>query len=689
MSGQADRRIGGWRTRRSRMLRIIYPTIRLSVCLLLAACRPGDHRVLMLDLALSDPALLEGTAHPWADAGYQVLYRRFYPHLTREDLDAYRTLLFLGGREPERSSDRLTAGDLAVLTEWVARGGVVVFGYAGDGEGFFDRWVMNRWLEWQGTGIVIGDYLVRDTTTAPGGAFEPQPAVAPVRPSPLRDIGTQAFPGGRNHVLLTADEHQDLARVGPAAYIRLPARAVEPRPDAVVLAASRVGRGLVVVGSRHLLASFGPDLRPGAWPPGASRDGARRFLVALARWSRRPAEWSAIPPARGSTPLSLLASPLPVRARAPRLQPPEGAPTVALPLAGVPADEDGASRLPPWAGRDGMRVLWGQLSAAERFDPADARARELETLVAFVETAGLNAFASNARLAVLRDSAGAAPWEREYAAAAWRQLATRLQTTNTRWAPVLHLDLPRIASDSLARGLRGDTLAAPCALDHGLWDQTIAPATRAIARLAADRADLIAAAVIDLEPARGAYTMGHDYCDATYRLALRALGRDSTWMRRFTDLPINARYDALLEAGALGDYYAALERLVTERAARIRGEARRIAPELRFAFRSDAAPADWFSLGLLAGFAGRGPPVLLWTRESRGGAMSAAYQRHGIPVLHAVGIAPGRVAPADWPRLRAAAFERNRGFWIAGDDGAPVAYRDSLARLIRRLSRAR
>ena len=685
MSGQTDRRTGAWPKRRSRMLRITHPAIRLSLCLMLAACRPSDRRLLMLDLALSDPALLEGTARPWADAGYHVLYRRYYPHLTRGDLNAYRTLLLLGGREPERASDRLTAGDLGVLAEWVGRGGVVVFGYAGDGEGFFDRWVMNRWLAWQGTGIVVGDYLVRDTTTAPAGAFEPQPPVAPVRSSPLRGIGTQTFPGGRNHVLVTADEDQVLARVGPAAYVRPSPRVVEPRPSAAVLAASRVGRGLVVVGSRHLLASFGPDLRPGAWPPGATRDGARRFLVALARWSRRPAEWSGIPPARGSAPLSLLASPLPVRPRAPPLQPPDGADTVALPLPGPPAPGESPLRLPPWAARDGMRVLWGRLVAAERFESADARARELDAVVGFVEAAGLNAFASAASLVVLRDSARAEPWEREYATAAWRQLAARLQTTNARWAPVIPLDLARIPSDSLARGLRGDTLAAPCALDHRLWDDKIAPAARAVARLAAERADLIAAAVLDLEPARGAYTMGHDYCDATYRVALRALGRDSGWIARFSDLPIGARYDALLEAGALGEYYDALERLVAERAARVRSEARRIAPELRFAFRSDAAPADWFSLGLLAGFAGRGPPVLLWTRESRGGAMSAAYQQRGIPVLHAVGLAPAAVAPADWPRLRTAAFERNRGFWIAGDDGAAVAYGDSLARLIRRL----
>src|SRR5947199_67319 len=109
------------------------PAARLSVLLLLAACQPQARRLLLLDLALSDPVVLNGTARPWVDAGYTVRYRRFYPHLTRGDLPQFRTLVLLLGREPEAPSDALTAGDLALLDEWVRRGGVVVLGYGGGG----------------------------------------------------------------------------------------------------------------------------------------------------------------------------------------------------------------------------------------------------------------------------------------------------------------------------------------------------------------------------------------------------------------------------------------------------------------------------------------------------------------------------------------------------------------------------
>ena len=134
------------------------------VPLVLAACQPQARRALVLDLTLSDPALLSGTAIPWHDAGYTVEYRRFYPHLTATDHARYRTLLLLCGREPEGPSDALTAGDLTLLGQWLSGGGVVVLGYTAAGEGTLDRWVANRWLASQGAGIAIGESLLEDTT---------------------------------------------------------------------------------------------------------------------------------------------------------------------------------------------------------------------------------------------------------------------------------------------------------------------------------------------------------------------------------------------------------------------------------------------------------------------------------------------------------------------------------------------
>src|SRR5947208_107633 len=176
--------------------------VRLITPFLIAACQPQARRLLLLDLALSDPVVLNGTARPWADAGYKVQYRRFYPHLTRADLPQFRTLVFLLGREPEAASDALTAGDVALLDEWVRRGGVVVLGYDGDGEGYLDRWTANRWLAYEGAGISIGDRVLEDTTTRvlTTGRAQPWAVARPVGDEPLGSA-YDPVPLERNHVV--------------------------------------------------------------------------------------------------------------------------------------------------------------------------------------------------------------------------------------------------------------------------------------------------------------------------------------------------------------------------------------------------------------------------------------------------------------------------------------------------------
>lgn len=672
--------------------------VGLSALLCLAACQPQARRLLLLDLALTDPVALEATAQPWHEAGYRVAYRRFYPHLTRQDLDRYRTLLLLGGRAPESPSDALTAGDLALLSEWVGRGrgGVVVFGYAGDGEGFFDRWLMNRWLASLGTGIVIGDFVLHDTVQRPA-ATEPQPRAAPERESPLGGATFDPFPFGRNHVLLATHDRQTLARTTASAFVRPQGQPPAGRPRAAVVAASRVGGGLVVVASRHALAALGADYRPSTTPLAALDElvRTRAFLQALARWTRRPAEWALVPLARKGVRLVLGDGPLAVAPRPPRLGPPEGTEPVELPAPRESRAAERSTAVPGWMARQGMRVLWGALST---------RTRLLDSLVSFLEVGAFNVLATGARPEVIADSLRSAPWERDLVRAAWRETLQRLETTNLRWVPAIGYEDLHLPFDTLARGIRGDTLATWCALDARLWNEALAPAYRTLARLAAERADVIPAIALDLgassPEAVASPGMGWDFCDATYRAGLAALGKDSAWTARFAALPVAARYDSLLEAGLLGAYFGALEDLVAERAGAIRAEVRRIRPDLLFAFRLAQPAADWFSLGILRGFSGppADAPLLVWSHEVRARDLLAAYRRRGIHAIHAIGLSPRQIPPSAWPRLRRAVFGESDGFWIpAAAERIPDAPRspggplsaDSLGRLIRRLSQER
>src|SRR5260370_19890046 len=332
----------------------------LLATLVLAACQPRARRLLLLDLKLADPAPLNGTSEPWHAEGYTVESRRFYPHLTRGDLDRYRTLIFLLGREPEAPSDALVAGDLALLTEWVLRGGTVVLGYDADGEGYLDRWTANRWLDFEGTGIAIGDRLLEDTVArvvTTTGRSQPWAEARAVGDEPLGSV-YDPFPLGRNDVVAARDPSALLAVTSRHAFVRAP-RQPSARGGAGVVAAARIGEGLVVVVSRHALAALGPQFRATTAPllPVDALERTEAFLTALARWTPRPAEWAHVPPAPHGGPLTLDQAPLRAELASPRLPPPGGGGPSPSPPRPAPGLSRAAS-LPSWPPQQGMPGLW-------------------------------------------------------------------------------------------------------------------------------------------------------------------------------------------------------------------------------------------------------------------------------------------------------------------------------------------
>jgi len=612
-----------------------------------AACQTESRRLLVLDLTLSDPLTLETTAAPWHAAGYRVEYRRFYPHLTRLDLVRYRTVLVLGGREPESPSDALTVGDLAILNEWVRRDAVVVLGYT-DGDGGLDRWVMNQWLAAAGAGIAVGTQSFESPAT-------------PMPHSALDNAGFEPFPAGRNRILTVRDRSQTLARAGGSALV----------------AASRAGGGgLILVASRSLLSSIDADAR------------TRDFLVALARWTRRPAEWATVGAAVHPVPLHLANAPQPVAIHPPQLAPPTGSsPTVLPDLPTRPASTASGIVAPSWIARQGMRVLWSRFALYS-----------LDSLLGFVDVAALNALATKIPEAALADTLSTR--------SLWKVTGDRLQATSVHWFPAVSLvalpaavgpapistrrlltpAAPNVgSSDELNR--HGELMPIPCGLDSLYWRNALRPTYRVLSHLGGPRPapDVLTGVALDLDSAMAMY-QGSGFCDSDYRVGLTAMSLDSAELHRLLALPPPLRYDTLLERGWLSAYYTALEAAVAERALALGVEMKRMRPDLRFAFRATAAPADWFSLGLLRGLSSPDAPVLLWlrdipTRDPR--TLLSRYQARGISALSALGLDPEResFAPAQLPRLRFAIFSEHAGFWLSG------AATDSLGRVMRRLTK--
>ena len=476
----------------------------IALLLLCAACHPHAGEVLLLDLAMSDPALLEGTARPWHDAGFTVEYRRFYPHLTKADLSRYRVLLFLLGRGPEVPSDALTAGDLAMLNEWVRRGGVAVLGYAGDGEGSLDRWTANRWLESRAAAIAIDDRVLQDSAARVVlPRAQPWAVGLQVGSDPL-GATYDPFPLDRNHALKVKRAEQVLAVESPDTAARL-AKGAAHIPRAPIAAASRIGDGLVVVISRNALGTLGPQSRATTMPllQSAALRGTDAFLTALARWTRRPAEWAHVPPSDHPVPLTLTGAPVPVELQPAPSEVPAGVPTVQL---AQPLSQDAtrASDLPSWIRQVGIRALWTPLLVSEQGHEIARSAASLDSLVGSLDATGLNLLAGDASPETVVDSLHHFWTDRAAVRRAWSDVVRQLQLTSVAWIPAFNYAdyRPPAAWSDSSRGSRGEVVSMPCALDSLMWDGGIAPAFQALARLANQTRQLVPALAIDLTGAR-------------------------------------------------------------------------------------------------------------------------------------------------------------------------------------------
>jgi hypothetical protein len=624
--------------------------------------------------------VLAGAARPWRDAGYTVQYRRYYPHLTRADLGRYRVILFLLGREPEGPSDALTAADLTLLDAWLAGGGIVVLGY-GAGAGSLDRWSANRWLRSRGAGIAIQDETT-DSALAAGPRGTPRAEARRLGDDPLGAV-YDSFPLGRSAPLRVRRASQVLAVQHPP----LPAStdtAAEPRPAAAVVAATRVGNGLIVVISREALAALAPIERPSLEAPLDVGDLAstRDFLTALARWTRRPAEWAHVPPARRPTPLSLADAPAPLDHAPPLAAPPDPVPT--LPLRAPPVGGERPKDLPTWIRETGIRALWAPLLVPRAGRDVERSQTAFDSLVGWLDQAGLNLLAGDAEPQVAADSLHYR-WEaRSAVRRAWTQAREELQPTSFAWLPAFDLAgyRPVARWTDSSHGARGEAIATPCLFDSLYWKAGVAPAYLELARLAGQARPLVPALALDLaaaHPYPTGYSMGQEFCDAAWRIGLRRLGRGAS----LDSLPVAQRYPTLLRAGLLPRYYGALEDWVAARARALRDRALRESPGLLFALRLPHLPDDWFTLGLVRGFSQSDRPLLLFTPEVVTRPALAAYRARGLNVVHAVELPLALIRPSTLAALKAAAFHQNDGFWIAEPPGGAA----QLGRVLRRLAR--
>src|SRR4029077_9577952 len=307
------------------------------------------------------------------------------------------------------------------------------------------------------------------------------------------------------------------------AFVRAP-RTPAARPRAGVAGAARVGQGLVGGLRRHALRALGPQFRSTTAPVLQldALERTRDFLAALARWTRRPAEWAHVPPAARGLPLSLAQAPVPVELAPPVMTPPGGVDTIELPLVPDPKFAR-ATNTPEWLRQQGVRLLWtprfGTRDGRRATRPGGALARR----GVWLDVGGFSLVAGDAGPESM-DSLHVRWEERDAVRRAWGDAVKRLQPPSVALVPLPGYGTARHAAVDSSRGARGEALAAPCAFDSLLWAEGLPSAYGALGRLAAEQRTLVIALGLDLGGPRS-YSMGQEFCDAAWRRGLAVLMR--------------------------------------------------------------------------------------------------------------------------------------------------------------------
>ena len=386
------------------------------------------------------PAELDATARPWRDAGYHVDYRRYYPHLTREDLERYRVVMVLGGRgptagirRPGRRRPRHPHGMDAAGRCGRAR---LPSGRRRRFRPLVDESVAR--LERSG-------HHHRRLRRAQRG-LRPESAAARAAGAHGRPAGHRLRPvsGGREQRRCwwtTKRRHSPAPGRAPSCR----GRVSTPSGAATFQSWRPAASGTVWSSSlsRSALGAVGDgDTLSGEVPRPAAGAGTRAFLVALARFTRRPAEWARIPTAgarvaaaarrrpaaRAATPSTRAAAPsgVSVERLAQRAPPPLPATT------GVPPGSR-ARDSAPWKGTFPR--------SHQRRPGRPARLAALDSLTTMLDVGAFNLLVTNAHAGPAGGfGRWADDWERDALRAAWQQVAGRLQATSVRWIPLV---LPR------------------------------------------------------------------------------------------------------------------------------------------------------------------------------------------------------------------------------------------------------
>ncbi len=645
-------------------------------------------RALLLDEELAHRSGWIDVIDAFEAAALPLDHRRFYPHLTAADVDqaddgaSYDLVVLAAGRWPGTPSSRARADEIDLAVSFVEQGGTLVLvpqsGWRDSWTGENDWFVMNRILE----ELDIDVRIDRNVVVGQLWNGDPSPPHEPEvqgYPTPLEfsigypyvlsaDNGRVAA-GNSPTLRVDDDEVELLLRTYVVGYLWQAlegAGAVGLLDDALAMATlAQVGDGYVAViprGPLTVAATSGllsdkPALDlpqrqlnrdwvfatvallaglargEGGFEVTRSRDGDDLFSVAADGWDPLDDDevWE-------------IASPVS------ELDLPDAPPAGDLLEEAPPAPAEPYPR-PDWFGADGVGSLaYGGLppdlaTMPDGFD--ELVSHGVDVLMTSTDPS---------RLATLTgdDLAAEQAMYAEVAAAAEAAGATWYVGD---WYNAAPGEYPEMVG---AHGWPGGVVAP---LSEGYWSEVMIPMYAATGAMAAEAPGL-AGLHVDLELYSGpvAHHDGWGFSDDSVAAAGLWMA-DEALVDDLLETDPGDRLDLLVDAGALGDYLAALEDAAADLGRRCREAAHASAPDLQLTLYTAGYPNTWFYKGLMRGMGTPERPVAMLTYEGWADRTTETLQAEGIDFVHLGGTIVGHWLPDDFEESLYSLGAGNDGYW--------------------------
>ena len=642
-------------------------------------------RALLLDCELRHHSSWIDVIDGFVDAGVELDYRRFYPHLTAADVTPtaeglpYPVVLMAAGRRPGNPSDRMRYDEIANAVQFVQAGGILVLitmsGWEDSTSGENDFFVLNRVLEELDVAVRVDRNVVVGQRWDYGDVHEP---AEHGYPTPLEFIIGYPYlltpedgriAGGNLPTLkVDSDAVQVLLRTYGAGYLWQKLSGMMAvtylTEERAVAALTQVGEGFVAVVPRGALGTSAASGTLSDKPAMdlAMLDANQTWIDGFAEQVRDLALGTAeleVTQTHTGDELFSVASPdhealdpdgevytvaYSVCSRDLPDSPPDGALIEEVPPPAGPAP------WPDWFSSGGGRLAYGS-PTSETADMATAFAEivdhDIDVLMTSTDPSQLATQSGD-------DLENTRAWYAEVAGLA--------EDAGARWMVGDWFNSEPGSYPEMI-GAHGYGANVPAPLNEAYWSEVVIPIYEAVGELAADHPGL-GGLHMDLELYSGPvwHFDGYAFSDDTLEFYLATVS-DEELAGELRDASASERLDLLVDCGLLGNYFGALEQAAYELGVRCREVARQHAPDLELSVYVAGTPNTWFYQGLLRGMGDEDKPVIVLTYEGWSDRPNEALRAAGVPMVHLGGTIVSHWLPTDFDDVLVDLADGNDGYW--------------------------